>query len=383
MKLRILSFSDQGEALAKKLAGLLGGSEDRGIPAAKWTERCFGEAEALIFIGAAGIAVRSIAPFLKKKDLDPAVVVLDEGGRFVIPILSGHLGGANDLARRIGELTGAIPVITTATDLSGKFAVDEWARRQNFALLEAERILPVSSRILRGEEVRIISDWAIGGECPPGLRLEIPVGSPGCALGTGHAGEAVHAADQSPGYGLKPGKPDSEYVPAAGESPGDGSVRLSLRTDTSGALHLVPRIGVLGIGCRRGVSGEVIEGVFQSFLERERFYGSCITEAASIDRKAGEMGLLAFCRAHQWKMRTFSAGELAALPGEFSSSAFVGKTVGVDNVCERAAVLGSGGVLIFKKFAKNGVTMALAARPFSPDWRWRYERSESSRVPSK
>ncbi|MBR3231568.1 MAG: cobalamin biosynthesis protein [Lachnospiraceae bacterium] len=326
MNIRLISFTDRGAALAKLLAEALGGTADRGIKASEWTERYFGEAEALIFVGAAGIAVRSIAPHLKNKALDPAVVVVDEGGRFAIPILSGHLGGANDLARRIGEICGSLPVITTGTDVSGKFAVDEWARRQNFALLEPERILPVSARILKGETVTVTSEIPISGTCPSGVRLAE-----------------------------------------------DGLVRVGICRDESSALHLVPGIGVLGVGCKRGTTRETLEAVFEEFCIQNRFYPECVAEAVSIDVKADEPGLLEFCKVHGWEFTTFSAGALAEVPGEYSDSAFVEKTVGVGCVCERAAVLGSRGVLIFRKYAKCGVTMALALRPCEPDWRWQYE----------
>ena len=326
MNIRLISFTDRGEALAKLLAEALGGTADRGIKASEWTERYFGEAEALIFVGAAGIAVRSVAPHLKNKALDPAVVVVDEGGRFAVPILSGHLGGAKDLARRIGEICGSLPVITTATDVSGKFAVDEWARRQNFALLEPERILPVSARILKGETVTVTSEIPISGTCPEGVTI--------------------------------------------GEK---GLVKVGICRDESSALHLVPGIGVLGVGCKRGTTRETLEAVFEEFCIQNQFYPGCVAEAASIDVKADEPGLLEFCKAHGWNFATFSAEALAELPGEFSDSAFVEKTVGVGCVCERAAVLGSRGVLIFRKYAKCGVTMALALRPCEPDWRWQYE----------
>ena len=91
----------------------------------------FAQSDALVFVGAVGIAVRAIAPHCRSKATDPAVVVLDECGRFAIPLLSGHLGGANDLARRLAKACGAVPVITTATDANGVFAVDEWAKHQH------------------------------------------------------------------------------------------------------------------------------------------------------------------------------------------------------------------------------------------------------------
>ena len=326
MKTRLIAFTDRGEALARRLAEALGGAADRGVPASEWTARYFGACDALVFVGAAGIAVRSVAPHLKSKAADPAVVVVDEAGRFAVPILSGHLGGANDLARRIAAETGGAPVITTATDTAGRFAVDEWARRQNCAIPEPDRILPVSSRILGGQTVTVASDWPVAGEPPAGV---------------------VTAAE--------------------------GMVRLSLKTEGAAALHLVPRIGILGVGCKRDTPRERIETVFREFIARNGLWPHCVAGVCTIDRKAAEPGLLAFCRKHGWELAAYPAEALARAAGDFSSSGFVEKTVGVDNVCERAAVLGSGGTLIARKYAQDGVTMALAAKPFAPDWRWRYE----------
>ena len=136
MKLELIAFTQRGNALAEQLAKTLSDHGHQaaytrdGLKAEAWAERAFSRSEGLIFVGATGIAVRSIAPHLRHKSTDPAVIVVDEGGQFVIPILSGHLGGANDLAREIATLIGAVPVITTATDVNGVFAVDQWARRQ-------------------------------------------------------------------------------------------------------------------------------------------------------------------------------------------------------------------------------------------------------------
>ena len=110
MSVWLLSFTEEGFALARRLAeGLRGKAARCGAPLglAEWTDRAWEESEALVFVGAAGIAVRAIAPHVRSKAADPAVVVVDEGGRFAVPILSGHLGGANDMARKIAALCGA------------------------------------------------------------------------------------------------------------------------------------------------------------------------------------------------------------------------------------------------------------------------------------
>ena len=216
-----LAFTETGLALAKRLSAALPGSVARcgqdGVSLAEWTSAQFVQSDALIFVGAAGIAVRAIAPHCKSKTTDPAVVVVDECGRFAVPILSGHLGGANDLARAIAAVCGAVPVITTATDAHGIFAVDEWAKHQNCMVLEPERIKLVSGKLLAGQPVYYRADFPVTGTVPAGL------------------------------------------FPA--DTPEKADFALTL-CPTGQALHLVPRIGVLGIGCKRGTSAETLEVAF-------------------------------------------------------------------------------------------------------------------------
>lgn len=324
-----LAFTEKGMALAHRLARALPGSVSRcgagGVRLAEWTSMQFAQADALIFVGAVGIAVRAIAPHCKSKATDPAVVVLDECGRFAVPLLSGHLGGANALARALAEACGAIPVITTATDANGVFAVDEWAKAQGCAVLEPERIKLVSGALLAGHTVRLASDWPVQGTPPAGVD------------------------------------------PARTPAEADFALTLSPAGD---ALHLVPHIGVLGIGCRRGTCAEQLEAAFADFCARHSLAPACIAAAASIDLKADEAGLLAFCRAHGWPITFYSAEQLRALSGPFTPSPFVQSVTGVDNVCERAAVLASGGCIRIPKQAGGGVTFALALCPYAPDWRW-------------
>ena len=331
MTVRLLAFTDPGYALARALARDLGGEAARcGAPLnlAEWTAEAFSQADALIFVGAAGIAVRAIAPHIRRKSVDPAVVVVDETGRFAVPILSGHLGGANDLARQIAAHLGAVPVITTATDARGLFAVDEWARRQNCRVENPEAIVRFSSKVLSGGTAGLYSPWPVAGRPPA-------------------------------------------HVTLAPEDRCDAL--LTIRRESGGALRLIPAIAVLGVGCRRGTSADALERAFAELLEENRLSSLAFFKACSIDLKRDEPGLLAFCKAHGLTFETFSAQALLSTEGDFTSSPFVRSVTGVDNVCERSAVLGSGGTLIVKKQAGDGVTMAAALAPFSPDWRWRDE----------
>ncbi len=328
MKLYYLAFSARGMDLADKLADALGGETARcGAPLDLdgWTAAHFQTGAGLIYVGAAGIAVRAIAPYVRDKSLDPAVVAVDEYGHFAVPLLSGHLGGANDLARAIARSCGGVAAVTTATDAGDVFAVDAWARQQNCAVLDTEKIKSVSGRLLAGGSVRLLSAWSIEGQPPAGIE---------------------------PTDGV------------------DCDVCLDVRNTCPDALRLVPRVGVLGVGCKAGVTQAALEAALAVMLEKTGLLAEAICAVASIDLKKDEPGLLAFCSAHGWPLFTYSAAALGEVPGQFTPSEFVQAVTGVDNVCERAAVLASRGALRWKKMAGGGVTMAVALKPCRFTWRW-------------
>ena len=331
MKLAYLSFTEKGRQLAARLAAALGGSVQRcgaSCSLEAWTAAHFPKNDGLIYVGAAGIAVRAIAPHLKSKTTDPAVVVVDECARYAIPILSGHLGGANDLARAIGRVCGALPVLTTATDVNSVFAVDEWAKRQNCLVLNPEWIKTVSAKLLAGGTVTVQSSWPIAGQPPWNVCQTEDRGA---------------------------------------------DVLLDIHPGTGEKLHLVPRIAVLGVGCKKNVSFQMLETALAAFLDRTGVCEQAVSAVASIDLKKEEPGLLDFCAAHGWPLKTYPAEQLREVEGQFTPSAFVKGVTGVDNVCERSAVLASGGTLCQGKTARDGITMALALAPYQPNWRWQDE----------
>ena len=331
MKLAYLSFTEKGRQLAGRLAAALGGTAQRcgaSCSLEAWTAAHFSQSDGLVYVGAAGIAVRAIAPHLKSKTTDPAVVVVDECARYAIPILSGHLGGANDLARAIGRVCGALPVLTTATDVNGVFAVDEWAKRQNCLVLNPERIKTVSAKLLAGGTVTVQSSWPIAGQPPRNVCQTEDRGA---------------------------------------------DVLLDIHPGTGEKLHLVPRIAVLGVGCKKNVLPQTLETALAAFLTGAGVCEQAISAVASIDLKKNEPGLLDFCAAHGWPLKTYPAEQLREVEGQFTPSAFVKGVTGVDNVCERSAVLASGGTLCQGKTARDGITMALALAPYQPNWRWQDE----------
>ncbi|MBO7689606.1 MAG: cobalamin biosynthesis protein [Clostridia bacterium] len=356
MKIDMLSFTEAGYEMAQTIRNaleerpLLNPGEsprltvtvsrcNQPLSLGEWTGQMFDQTDALVYVGAAGIAVPAIAPFVKSKVTDPAVVVVDEGGSFAIPVLSGHLGGANDLARAIAERIGATAVITTATDVNHVFAIDAWTRRQGLVIQNTEKIKTISSALLAGETVYIATEWPIAGDAPKGVVVE--------DLNRSVEGE------------MRP----LRVAP---------HILITNRRDAAkaypDALIAVPKNVVLGAGCKRNVLPVSFELLLTQLLGELDLLEDAIDAVASIDIKKDEPGLLAFCTVHDWPLITYSAARLKEAEGEFTASFFVRNVTGVDNVCERSASLLSGGPLLKEKTTGNGVTMAAAEKPTALTW---------------
>ena len=326
MTVAVIAFTRRGAELGRKLAAALGGAlyaparfaADAGaepVPAlAAWTAARWEDSDALVFVGAAGIAVRAVAPHVRDKFTDPAVVSVDEEGRFAVPLLSGHVGGANELALRVAELTGGQAAVSTATDVNGLFAVDVWAKGNGLVITDRVLAREVSAALLEGKAVGFASDF--GHPCPAGLT----------------------------------------------QGPAEIGVWVTARTGAgpfSRTLRLAPKGLILGVGCRRGTERAAIEEAAAEALAG--YEPLAVAAVATIDLKKDEPGLLAFCAARGLPLLTFSAGELSAVAGDFTPSDFVKGVTGVDNVCERAAAA-AGGRIVVPKLAKNGVTASVAEK---------------------
>lgn len=337
MKIAVTAFTRRGYYLAGKLRSALtaeGESCTLALPArladaldeksyervSQWARERFEDCDGLLFVGACGIAVRAIAPYVRDKWRDPAVVSVDEDGRWTVPLLSGHVGGANDLARRVANLLGGTAAISTATDVNDCFAVDEWARCKGLCIDSRIAAKQVSVAILTGNCVGLQSEFTIQGKWPEGLKA-----------GEKQVGICVTV--------------DPE------------------RTPFPTTLRLIPPVLILGIGCRRGTTAASIERVVEKVLLEKHLAPKGVFQVSTISLKRDEPGLLEFC--HKWELPlvTWTAEELREVPGDFTSSDFVANVTGVDNVCERAAVL-AGGELIVPKQAEAGVTVAVARRPY-------------------
>lgn len=350
MKLSVVCFTKAGAGLCTKLIKGFSGEGDRcegygpqkllesctdgksliPLPPSlgEWTKEQFLNKDGIVFIGAAGIAVRAVAPFLAGKEKDPAVVVLDDTGKFSISLLSGHLGGANELAERAAVIAGGQAVITTATDNHGGFAVDLFAKKHGLAITDLKKAKEISAAVLKGEAVGFHSDFPVEGKLPQGLAMK--------------------------------GDCRVNFWITVKNKPEEAVLKESLR--------LVPRLLVLGIGCRKGISKEIIEKAVDQVFHRWNLSPEGLAACASIDLKKEEASICEYAAGKGIRFYTFSAQTLSETEGEFTGSSFVRQVTGVDNVCERAALacavkLG-GGKLLVKKQVSDGVTAAVAVR----DW---------------
>ncbi|WP_419078827.1 cobalt-precorrin 5A hydrolase [Phascolarctobacterium faecium] len=232
MRLAVFAFSRGGCATARRVTAALPEGEFACYTMERFQEpgflpldkavygACFSSMDALVFVGACGIAVREIAPYVQSKKTDPAVLCIDERGQFVIPLLSGHIGGANALAVRLAERLDATAVVTTATDVHGRFAVDAWAARQGCALSDMGLAKAVAAEILE-RDVPLCSQFPITGALPEGT--------------------------------------------CAGESGALGIfIGWRVRSPFTRTLRLIPRVLHVGIGCRRGTAAEAVEAAVEA-----------------------------------------------------------------------------------------------------------------------
>ena len=319
MKVRFVAFTEAGLRQAHRLGACLpqGAEADiacgfgpEKVSLAAWTAQAFSEADALIFVGAAGIAVRAIAPHARSKTTDPAVVVVDEAG-------VGRSRSYRAIWAARTALRAFWPRVSARRRFSprrpmvrGLWAVDDWAAARGMAIANPARIKRVSSRLLAGGRVSLACDLPLRGAAPEGVDA--------IALG-------------------KPSAADSAESSAEDGRRFDIVVSPFSRACADEVLCVVPRRVVVGIGCRRGTAEGSLAKAVDEALERAGVLPQAVREVRSIDLKNDEEGLLSLAERRGWSVRFYSAEELRAVEGSFARSAFVEQVAGIDNVCERAA----------------------------------------------
>ncbi|MBO4911503.1 MAG: precorrin-3B C(17)-methyltransferase [Butyrivibrio sp.] len=327
---KVISFTSKGKELADKVLSLISGGDFERVSGEgsgselnldSFVKDNFQKGNILIFIGAAGIAVRAIAPYIEDKTKDPAVIVIDEAGMNVIPLLSGHIGGGVREAKRIAELIGANCVVTTASDVSGEFAVDVFASDNGFAISDMKKAKEFTARLLEEKKANYEVDDEIRG---------------------------LADFDIDTGY--------SNVV----RSTGDADFTISFHKDKSesGVLNLIPKCIAIGVGCKKGTPFEKLSAFIDEKLSEHNIDKRAVSVIASADIKKDEEGLVLAAKELGAEFKTFSSEVLMAQEGEFSSSEFVKSITGCDNVCERAVSACGCRKIIVSKESFDGMTFA-------------------------
>lgn len=312
----------------------------------------FEQVDAIVFVTASGIAVRSVAEHLTHKSKDPAIVCMDECSKHVISLVSGHAGGANALTQMLADVMWATPVITTATDVEGQFSIDDYAREHNLVVTDWAKAKAISAEVL-----------ATGAK---------PVWVDEAEVSQEEEKNACGICKEQKSTGIDMGKIEND-----GCENGIDVQRLQIGSyqvvitpqDVSvdaQTLQLIPRCIVAGVGCKKGMPVDKIEHAVQEAFAKAGLRIEALCAVASIDLKKEEVGLQEFCEIRNVPFETYAAEELQAVPGIYSASEFVSGVTGVDNVCERSAVKyasehgANDGELLLRKQAQDGVTVALA-----------------------
>ena len=296
---------------------------------------CFETYSEILFIMATGIVVRTIGPLLRHKSQDPAILVMDEQGQFIIPLVSGHLGGANQKAKELAKILKAIPVITTASDVCGVKAVDEFAKENDLFLSNFDGAKQVTADLVNGKAVAIFSHDPFDNVLP------------------------------------------SEYEKFEGKA---GWMALEKKLE-SGAIvsfimigdeqfysdhthvQLYPRKVCCGIGCRRGIEKKKLEEEVLKVLDQAGIAKEGLATLATAWVKADERGILALAASWQAELQIFQKEEILEVSDRFIGSDFVQATIGVPCVSEPCGFLSAkGGRCMVPVQKKNGITISLWQR---------------------
>ena len=358
MRTAIVTVTRDGTLLGQRIAGILrkfaNYQVDLFVPA-RYAELCpgsipyekplasvmkniFYERQAIVMVMALGIVIRMIAPYLQSKLTDPAVVVLDEKGQHVISALSGHLGGANRLTTRLASELGACPVITTATDVQNRPAIDLLAQEYDLIPEPPTMVTGVNAALVNGDQVTVYTENRLNLQSMPGFTIT-----------------------------------SWKYFNSQSPIGNDRQVLITNRIISGliNTLFLRPRNLIVGIGCRKGTPKKQIEEVMKQVLEQTAKSIYSIKYIATVDLRADEPGLTALAADLKIPLLVFSREEIRQAyeryPGTFQQSDFVQEKIGVGGVCEPVPLLACPQAkLISPKTRQNGVTIAIA----EDGWQW-------------
>lgn len=332
MKIACLSFTTRADQLGEGLVQIndpaykfyhfSNSSLEGGVKALlseKWSDF-----DGFVFISATGIAVRMILPYIESKTTDPAILVVDENGKFVISLLSGHLGGANDLTSFIADQIGARPVITTASDGRGIDSVDMFAKRNNYYIQDIDSVSKITALML--DDIKI----------------------------------AIYSEDHN-----KIKYDHVEYIDTLENISSDiggliivSSKEEKIHTPILSTL-LRPRVINIGIGSRKDIQTKVVIEAIEQALDKKNLSPKSIKSMGTVDVKENEKGIIEAAEFFKSDLLIFTRDQIRQVEDKFEKSDFVLKTIGISSVSEPCAHL-LGGEIILNKYRYKGVTVSLS-----------------------
>ncbi|WP_460263835.1 cobalt-precorrin 5A hydrolase [Clostridium sporogenes] len=341
----------------------------------KIVKKSFQDYDAIIFISSTGIAVRAIASFIQSKDKDPAVIVIDSVGRYVISLLSGHLGGANELTEKIAKTIGAEPIITTATDNLNIKAPDIVAKENNLVIEDLKKAKEIAALLVNGQKVAFIDEDGLI-DFPKGYVHNIE-DARGIVFVTNklyvdktflNENEQFISENES-AYKKENLNSKKTVISKYAEeniNPINKSVQLTIKhedlekqsLDNKCILKLVRKNIVLGIGCRKNYDDITMKENVMKVLKEENIDLRSINSIVSVEIKKDENAIKELSKFLGCPFITYSIKEIKKIEHKFKGSNFVRKTIGVGSVCEPSIEL-KGGKIIKEKQKLTGMTLAI------------------------
>ncbi len=332
MKIAIVTVTKKAEDVANKIAEKMPCDlyfHKENETTKQVIHNIFSKYDAIICVMACGIAVRSIAKILDSKKTDPAVIVIDEMGRNVISLISGHIGGANELTNKIAKILNANPVITTASDVSNYFSIDMFAKNTNSVIENEGYLTQISADIVNGKNVAFYTNFTF----EPKLITR------------------VNSMNEF-----------SNYNSTVIFSPFYYNVDIP-------SVYIRPKCLFIGIGCKKGVPYEEIYSFVEQCFKENNLSLCSINSIATIDIKQNEAGIIKLAKSLNVNLKIIPKCEIEKIENQFEKSSFVSESIGVASVCEPCAYIASGcGELLVSKQKGNGITLAIYIN-------WHYEEN--------
>jgi len=326
MNIAVISVTNQGDEISERLREffnitLFSKNAISDFNLSNITRKLMENYEAIIFISSTGIAVRAIAPYLKNKAIDPAVIVIDSTASFVISLISGHLGGANELTLKVAECIKALPVITTATDNLGLIAPDIIARDNDLVIDDLKIAKIIASKLVAGKKIAFIDD---------ATEISLPKGY-------------VEGTEEVEGLVYITNKQDLEETQTL---------------NNFITLKLIRKNIILGIGCRKDFPLVKMKESVLNILKQYNLDIRAVKIVTTVEVKRHEVAILELNKFLKSELNIWSLEEIKKVQHKYIGSDFVEKTIGARAVCEPCTAL-SGGTLLTGKICCNGMTICI------------------------